>query len=513
MKKLLSLILAVAILAGMTTSVFAAVGDAENTAMNAINSTGLTVITPSSYDIANSQYISLVGANVNTSHKNRGVLMMDNDCSTYWVFWGASTAQSPTLHVLLKEAMPVDKVFVAFPWDATTDTSTNAYPSATFGAAVYATYVDGTVERLTYTSNTITAATTARTLELENKTKAVKMISISRVPRATLDATAGFFDTIPSTSSKVAQALSIAELKIFVPTASLPSAGSKAAVTITKNGEAVPCLSDGYTAGVANQLLGNTANPLSGYSDMLALNVPAAQNFDAYYKFSTNGAVLTGDAEVTLEKGEYVIADLGKYVTVSEVEVAADNYANLSVKGSNMTSDIVNADTLPALAQNSNGLYSSTVTDTTKRYRYVAIYNNGDEAVKLSEVAVKADSNAPTITRNKGLRAWYSNTWYETAEGGTVPAANSYIWTQNINVPVAEGQKYTVLLVLYDENGRMIEPVSTEVTMDATTKKVDLQTGNGSTRAAARKAKVMLLDSLTNGMIFATEEYTIAPAQ
>ena len=102
MKKLLSLILAVAMLAGMTTSVFAAVGDAENTVMNAINSTGLTVITPSSYDIANSRYISLVGTNVTTSYKNRGVLLMDNDCTSSWTFWG-DAAKSPTLHLLLKQ--------------------------------------------------------------------------------------------------------------------------------------------------------------------------------------------------------------------------------------------------------------------------------------------------------------------------------------------------------------------------------------------------------------------------
>ncbi|MBQ7976832.1 MAG: hypothetical protein IJ300_14195 [Clostridia bacterium] len=510
MKKFLSFLLAAIMAAGMTTSVFAAVGDAENTAMNAIDSTGLTVITPSSMDLTNAKYVKLVGANIGTAHYARGVHLMDNDCTTYWVMWGEA-GQSPTLHLLLNNPMPVDKVFIAFPWDAATDATTSAFPSATYGVAVYATFVDGTVERLTYTGNTITADTTARAIELTNKTKAVKMISVSRVPRNTLDNTAGFWDNVPGT--KVAQALSISEIKIYTPTSSLPIEDDNIATTITKDGTAVTCLSDGYTAGVANMLLGNTSNPLSSHSDMLALNVPAAQYFDPYYKFTNNGAVLTGDSEVTLAAGEHILVDLGKYSYISEVEVAADNYAGLTVKGGNMSSSFDDADTLPALAQNTDGLYSSTVTEATNRYRYIAIYNNGDTDVKLSEVAVKATNNDPTITRNKGLRAWYNSTWYETAEGGTVPAANCYVWTQDINVPVAENQKYTVLLVLYDENGKMIEPVSTEVTMDATTKKVDLMTGNGSIRATARKAKVMLIDSLTNGMIYATEEYTIAPAQ
>lgn len=508
MKKLLSLILAVAMLAGMTTSVFAAVGTAENTVMNAIDSTGLTVITPSSYEIANSRYISLVGANVNTSYKNRGVFLMDNDCTSYWAFWGASTAQSPTLHLLLKKAMPVDKVFVAFPWDLSTD---GAWPSASYGIATYVTYFDGTVERLTYTSNTITADTTARVLEPSNKAKAVKMITVSRVPRATLDATAGFFDTIPAGSTKVAQALAISELKVFVPTTALAAAASQTAATITKDGQAVPCLSDGYTAGVANQLLGNTANPLSSYNDMLALNIPAAQNFDAYYKVSTNGAVLTGDAEVTLAPGEYVLADLGKYSSIKSVEVAADNYANLSVKASNVASDIANADTLPALVQNSNGLYSSTVTDTSKRYRYVAIYNSGDEAVKLSELVVSSSDNSPSITVNKGF-ASYHTSWSESrnsADGRTISAGSQYKYDNYVNVPVADGKTYTGMFMLYDEDGRMLDVATGTVTMNTTSERLNFATGSGTSRLATRTAKFVLMDNLSNGMIYLTEDYTV----
>ncbi len=518
MKKFLSFLLAAIMAAGMTTSVFAAVGDAENTAMNAIDSTGLTVITPSNTNAPDTSYLKLVGANVNTSYKNRGVLLMDNDCSTYWTFWGGSTTQSPTLHILLKEALPIDKIFVAFPWDLTTD---GAWPSATYGATVYATYVDGTVERLTYTSNTITADTTARVLEPSNKTKAVKMVTLSRVPRQTLEATTGFFDTIPSGSTLVAQALSIAELKIFVPTTALAATSNKSAATITKDGEAVSCLSDGYTAGVANQLLGNTANPMSGYSDMPALNVPAAQNFDAYYKTSTNGAVLTGDAEVTLAAGEHILVDLGKYSYISEVEVAADNYAGLTVKGSNMSSSFDDADTLPALTQNTDGLYSSTVTEATNRYRYIAICNDGDTDVKLSEVAVNATNNDPELviadnSINDGLRYWNGSTYVEVesgATGVTVPAGTSYVWTRNVTVPAATNQKYVAVLAIYKENGEMIQMVTSDVTMSSTKVKLDVLIPAGNNKLEARKAKCMLIDSLTNGMIYATEEYTIAPAQ
>lgn len=492
MKKLISLLLTLTLVLGM-----------QAFAYTSIDTTGLTLISGS-----NSQYITVNGSNITYSYANSKNNLMDGVAGSYWVFWG-DNSKSPTINAVLNTPMPVDTVYISLAWGGG-----NNSPVGTFGIAAYATFVDGTVERLAYTSNTITEDATALILELANKTKPVKMISVSRVPRNTLDGISGFYDAYTGSAAVIKQAMSISELRIYVPSDKLETS-ILADATVKKGDVAVSCINDGYTEAVANILAGKVANPLSAYTDMPALNLVAAQYFDANGKLTNAGAVISGDTAVTLAAGESVVIDLGKYKALKNISIAANSVDGLKIKGgkSNVpVSEMEEISTISELAL-ADGFYTGTNSGEDK-YRYIALENAGSADITVSEVMAAEKNPAPTITKRLGIGAWANGTWNWSNANNVLIPGTSYMYRNYINFAELNGKTYTMLVALYDKDGRMIDIASGELTAEENVQQeFVVQTGNGNARLETTKIKAILIDNLSDGTIYNIEEYTVQAAQ
>ncbi len=512
MKKLISLLLTLTLVLGM--QAFAYTGSEANALVASFEAenTDLTEIT---------QKAKIIGSNITYNWKNTYKNIFDDNCATHWMGWG-NNDKSPVINAVLINPVPLDTVFVNFNWEygKNADGTTTNSAHGTFGVAVYVTYVDGTVERLTYTNNTITDTATdgnanARFLELSDKNKAVNMVSVARVPRNVLDTISGFYDAYTGEMTLIKQGFSISELKLYTNN-SKGGANLFTGATITKGGTAVTCLSDGYTAGVANILAGNVVNPLSAYSaDMPRLQLTAANEFGATSNKTDGAAAVSGDSTVTLFSGESVVIDLGKYKTFKDISIAADNVNGLKIKGgkSNVpVNEMEEISTMSALTL-TDGLYTSTNSKEDK-FRYIALENTGSADITISEVISTESDPAPTITKRLGIGAWANGTWNWSNANNVLIPGTSYMYRNYINFAELNGKTYTMIVVLYDKDGRMIDIASGELTAEGNAQQeFVVQTGNGNARLETTKIKAILIDNLSDGTIYNIEEYTVQAAQ